>query len=98
MIQNANLLVSTIVLSYNHCKYVLETLESVKAQTYQPTQLIILDDCSEDDSGAVIERWIQESNVDCTFIRHQKNQGICKSLNNALGVATGKYVSMVASD
>ena len=89
---------STIVLSYNQCQYVLETLESVKAQTYKVTELIIVDDCSTDDSVAIIERWLQENKINCTFIRHEKNQGICKSLNEALAVATGKYISMVASD
>jgi GT2 family glycosyltransferase len=94
----ANPLVTMIVLSYNHSRFVLETLESVKAQTYKNTQLIILDDCSSDDSVAIIDRWLRENEIRCTFIRHQKNQGICKSLNEALAVSTGKYVSMVASD
>lgn len=91
-------LVSMIVLSYNQSQFVVETLESVKAQTYKPTQLIIIDDCSNDDSVATIERWLRENQIDCTFIGHKKNQGICKSLNDALAVAVGKYVSMVGSD
>jgi glycosyltransferase involved in cell wall biosynthesis len=93
-----NPMVSMIVLSYNQAQFVLETLESIKAQTYKVTQLIIVDDCSSDDSVAVIENWLHENRIDCTFIRHHKNQGICKSLNDALALATGKYVSMVASD
>jgi glycosyltransferase involved in cell wall biosynthesis len=96
--ETGNPLVSTIVLSYNQSGFVVETLEGVKAQTYKPTQLIIIDDCSTDDSVATIERWLQANGMDCTFIRHQKNLGICKSLNDALAVATGKYVSMIASD
>jgi glycosyltransferase involved in cell wall biosynthesis len=98
MIRIADPLVSTIVLSYNQSRFVLETLESIKAQTYKATQLIVVDDCSSDGSVATIERWLHENRVDCTFIRHRKNEGICKSLNDALAVATAKYVSMVASD
>jgi glycosyltransferase involved in cell wall biosynthesis len=98
MTETANPLVSTIVLCFNQCRFVSETLESVKAQTYQATQLIIVDDCSSDDSVATIEHWLQETGLGCTFIRHQENQGICKSLNDALAVSTGKYISMVASD
>ena len=98
MIQTGDPLVSTIVLSYNQRQFVLETLESVKAQTYKTTEFIIVDDCSTDDSVAIIELWLQENKIHCTFIRHDKNQGICKSLNEALAVATGKYISMVASD
>jgi glycosyltransferase involved in cell wall biosynthesis len=98
VIQTADPLVSMIVLSYNQRQYVLETLESVKAQTYKATQFIIVDDCSTDDSVAIITCWLQENKIDCTFIRHDKNQGICKSLNEALAAATGKYISMLASD
>ena len=46
MAQADNPLVSMIVLCYNQSRFVVETLESVKAQTYKPTELIILDDCS----------------------------------------------------
>lgn len=91
-------LVSTIVLCYNQSRFVVETLESVKAQTYKATQLIIVDDCSSDDSAAIIDRWLQCNGIQCTFIRHQENKGICKSLNEALAVANGKYISSVASD
>jgi glycosyltransferase involved in cell wall biosynthesis len=98
MTEIGNPLVSTIVLCYNQSRFVLETLESVKAQKYKHTQLIIVDDCSIDDSVAIIEHWLRQNNIHCTFIRHQENQGICKSLNDALAVATGKYISMVASD
>jgi glycosyltransferase involved in cell wall biosynthesis len=98
MIQLPNPLVSTIVLSYNQSRFLLETLESVKAQTYKATQLIIVDDCSSDDSVATIGHWLQENGIRCAFIRHQQNEGICKSLNDALAVANGKYISIVASD
>jgi glycosyltransferase involved in cell wall biosynthesis len=91
-------LVTMIVLSYNQSRFVPETLESVKAQTYKATQLIIVDDCSPDNSVATIDTWLNENGIQCTFIRHEKNQGICKSLNDALAIATGKYISMVGSD
>jgi len=91
-------LVSTIVLCYNQSHFVLETLESVKAQTYPNTQLIIVDDCSSDNSVEIIEGWLRRNGVRCTFIRHEENQGICKSLNDALAVAKGKYISMTAAD
>lgn len=96
--ETGNPLVSMIVVSYNHSRFVLETLEGVKAQTYKTTELIIVDDCSSDDSATIIERWLHQNAIDCTFIRHKKNEGICKSLNDALAVATGKYLSMISAD
>jgi glycosyltransferase involved in cell wall biosynthesis len=91
-------LVSLMVVCYNQARFVRETLESVRAQTYKNTQLIIIDDCSTDDSVAIIEGWLRETGTKCTFIRHEKNQGICKTVNDALAHATGKYISMIASD
>lgn len=87
-----------LVICYNQARFVVETLESVKAQTYKNTELIIADDCSTDDSVAIIERWLNENKIQCTFIHHQKNQGVCKTLNDALDVATGKYISEIAAD
>jgi glycosyltransferase involved in cell wall biosynthesis len=94
----SNPLVSMIVVCYNQSRYVVETLESVKAQTYKPTQLVIIDDCSSDDSVTVIENWLRKNEIDCTFVRHERNQGICKTVNEALSLTRGKYISPIASD
>jgi GT2 family glycosyltransferase len=96
--QSANPLVTAIVLSYNQARFVVETLDSVIAQSYPTTELVIVDDCSSDNSVAIIEDWLAKNPTCCTFIRHRQNQGICKSLNDALVAANGKYISMVASD
>ena len=58
--ETGNPLVSAIVTCYNQSRFVVETLESIKAQTYRATQLIIVDDCSSDSSVAVIENWLQK--------------------------------------
>jgi glycosyltransferase involved in cell wall biosynthesis len=91
-------LVSMIVVCYNHARFVLETLDSVEAQTYTNTELVIIDDCSTDDSVAVIERWLRQTGTVATFIRHERNMGVCRTLNDALAVTKGKYISMIASD
>ena len=96
--ESANPLVTMIVLSYNQSQFVSETLESVKKQTYEATELIIVDDCSPDDSVTTMDRWLNENGIQCTFIRRQKNEGICKALNDAFAVASGKYISMIGSD
>lgn len=91
-------LVSVIALCYNHARFVLECLESIRHQSYKNTELIIVDDCSRDNSVELIRNWIAENEVKCVFIAHGENKGICKSLNEALSHANGKYVMPIATD
>ena len=54
-------LVSVIALCYNHARFVLECLESIRHQSYKNTELIIVDDCSRDNSVELIRNWIAEN-------------------------------------
>lgn len=91
-------LVSIIAVCYNHEKYVVETLNSIVDQTYSNIQLIIIDDCSTDNSVDVIKDWIKTKNVDCVFIPHQENRGLCKTLNEALTYVNGEYYQVISCD
>lgn len=99
MIYNDKLpLVTIIAACYNQEKFVVEALESIKAQTYLNIELIIWDDCSKDNSVKLIENWIEENNIVCRFLKHTENKGICKSLNEAISFAKGKYLQLIALD
>ena len=91
-------LVSAIVLSYNQARYVVECLEGIKAQNYPNLELIINDDASRDDSVAVIQGWLSQNNMPCCFLKNETNLGICRSVNNAMKQAHGKYISGIAAD
>src|SRR5882762_9283299 len=91
-------LVSAIVLCYNQAQYVVECLEAVKAQNYPNLELIINDDASKDNSVAVIEEWLAKNTIPHHFLKNAANQGICRSLNNTLKIAKGKYISGIAAD
>jgi len=91
-------LVSVIALCYNHSRYVIECLESIRTQTYKNVQLIVLDDCSRDNSVERIQQWISDHSVDCFFIEHRANKGICKTLNEGMRHAKGRYISLIATD
>lgn len=67
-------------------------------QTYPNIEHIIIDDCSTDDSVKKIEKWINEQNYDCIFIKKNKNYGLSKSLNESIDLAKGKYWSGLATD
>ncbi len=91
-------LVTIIAVCYNHARFVIECLDSVRNQTYPHVQIIIMDDCSQDDSVGLIRDWIERYGIECSFIAHQKNQGLCRTLNEALELAQGEYISIVATD
>src|SRR6188474_3378131 len=92
-------LVTVFSLVYNTGKYVIEAIESVKANNYPNIQHIIIDDCSYDGvSTELVSDWIKENNYNCTFIKHEKNQGICRTLNEILRLAKGKYIFGVSDD
>jgi len=96
-----NPLVSIIVITYNSAKFVLETLESAKAQTYQNIELIVSDDCSTDDTVEICEKWIEENKsrfVDSKIIRPEKNTGIAPNCNRGLYESNGDWVKFIAGD
>lgn len=95
-------LVSIVAACYNHAVFVVECLDSIVGQSYPNLELVVLDDCSKDNSVAVIEAWIaqNQSKISCkiTFIPHKKNQGVCKTLNEGLSHCSGKYYQLIACD
>lgn len=97
----ANPLVSVVVITYNSSKYVLETLESAKNQTYQNIELIVSDDCSTDDTVAVCRDWIEKNKgrfVRTKLIESEINTGIPANCNRGYKEAKGEWVKGIAGD
>lgn len=93
--------VSIIVASYNHEKYVEDCLESIKKQTYKDIELIITDDCSGDKTYSIIQEWcIKNRNrfVNCVYTKHEVNQGVSKTYNDMILASQGEYIKCFASD
>lgn len=92
-------MISFVVTSYNYEKYILKTLESIKAQTYRNFEIIIVDDCSKDNSCKIIEDFISENqDLKITLIKQNSNQGQMASMIKGLESAQGQFVSFIDSD
>lgn len=94
-------LVSIVVVSYNSSETILETLESIKNQTYQHIELIISDDCSNDNTVVICEKWIKE-NQDrfkrVQLITSSQNTGISANGNRACYACQGEWIKAIAAD
>jgi len=91
-------MVTLVVTCYNQAQYVRRTLENVSRQTYGNTELIIIDDCSSDDSEQVIFEWLSTYKGNARFLKNARNLGLSASLNRVLGEARGKYFAAIAAD
>lgn len=91
-------LVSIIAINYNNGAWVLETLDSIAEQSYSNIELIIVDDCSTDNSPGLIKEWISHFNRPVKFIQHEINKGVCATSNTGFKAASGKYVSYLGTD
>lgn len=96
-----NPLVSIIIISYNSSKYVLETLESAKKQTYKNIELIVSDDCSTDDTVFVCQKWFDENKerfVKTQLITVNVNGGITANCNRGVKASHGDWLKLIAGD
>ena len=89
----SNPLISVIIPSYNHARFITAAIESVLAQTYAPLELIVIDDGSTDDSMAVIECY--QDQLHCI---KQLNCGTGATRNRGVSVASGSYLAFLDSD
>lgn len=91
-----NELVSIVMPSYNTGKYISESINSVFAQTYTNWELIIVDDCSTDETDEVIKEFLSDARI--KYLKNEKNSGAAVSRNRALREAQGKWVAFLDSD
>ncbi len=92
-------MISFVVTSFNYGKFILTTLESIKAQTYKNFEIIIVDDCSSDNSCEIIEDFISyNQDIKITLIKHEKNMGQFASMITGLNAAQGEFISFIDSD
>ena len=89
-------LVSIIMPSYNTGQYIEETIQSVLKQTYTNWELIIVDDCSTDNTDEVVKPFL--SNEKIRYIKNEKNSGAAISRNRALRESKGKWIAFLDSD
>ncbi|MGN4126678.1 glycosyltransferase family 2 protein [Lysinibacillus sphaericus] len=90
-------LVSIIMPSFNSSRFIAETIDSVINQTYTHFELIIVDDCSKDNSWAMVNALIKNDERIKIYLL-EKNGGAAAARNYGIQAANGKYVAFLDSD
>jgi len=90
-------LVSVITPVYNAEKYLKESIESVLSQTYHHIEMILVDDCSSDNSARIIQEY-RLKNSQIKYYLQARNMGAGYARNKALELARGEYVAFLDAD
>ncbi|NWJ51744.1 MAG: glycosyltransferase family 2 protein [Bacteroidetes bacterium] len=94
-------LVSVIIVTYNSSQFVIETLDSVAAQTWNELELIITDDYSIDNTIELCKEWLNQNGkrfVRSEIVTIKQNTGISANCNRGLKIAKGNWIKYCAGD
>ena len=89
--------ITTIICNYNHEKYLPDALESIANQTYRYMDVIIIDDCSDNDPIDIITK-IDWRGLDVKYIRNKKNEGKWSCLNKVINSSNTKWYMIQDAD
>src|ERR1700694_1914488 len=88
---------SVLIANYNNAHLIQQALDSIKRQTIQDFEVIVVDDGSTDDSRSVIELAAASFEGKLRFI-YQPNKGVASARNAAIAVSAGKYITFLDPD
>ena len=87
--------ISVVIPTFNRASTILRAINSALNQTYPVYEVIVVDDCSADNTFEIVES-VDDSRV--RIIRNSVNSGACRSRNNGIGAAAGNYIALLDSD
>lgn len=90
-------LISIVLPVYNGEKYLRESIDSVRAQTYQNWELLIVDDCSTDHSAQIAKEYESKDNR-IHYYRNEQNLRLPRNLNKGFSLAKGNYLTWTSDD
>lgn len=92
--QRAQPLVTVIIATYNRAKFISRCIDSVLSQTYNNIEIIVIDDCSTDNTRMVLKPYEKCTKV----IRNQNNKGISYNSNLGFSLSSGRFICLLGDD
>ena len=90
--------ITVIVPCYNVEKYVQKSIESLLNQTYKNLEIIVIDDCSTDNTYSVLKELLSKNKDKFTLYQNDKNRGLAYTRNRGISLASSKYIGFIDSD
>ena len=90
--------VTVYIVSHNYGKFIEKSIDSVVNQTFLDWELIIIDDCSSDNTLDIAKKYIDEKSTKIKLLKNKKNKGLQKIANEASSKASGKYILRLDAD
>jgi len=90
--------VACIIASYNYGDFLIEAVESVLKQTILPNEILITDDCSDDDTQSIAEAYAKKYPDLIKYNRNETNLGIVQHFNRAISLTSSEYVMFLGAD
>ena len=92
-------MISIVTPVYNAQSFICQTIEMVQAQSYKDWELILVDDCSKDNSCEIIENYLKEQPDErIKLIKKEKNEGAALTRNRGIKEARGRYIAFLDAD
>jgi len=85
--------ISVIIPAYNHASFLASTIDSALSQTLKPSEIIVVDDGSTDDTSSVLRTFVHKIRV-----LRQNNRGVAAARNRGAEIATGDYLAFLDAD
>ena len=89
--------ISVCIPTFNYGRFLPDAIASVTAQTLGDLELIVVDNCSTDDTGGIVAG-LARAEPRLRYYRNDRNLGICGNFNRALELASGEYVKILCAD
>lgn len=89
--------VSICIPTYNYGQFIAETIESVMAQTYTDYELVVVDNCSTDDTRSIVSSY-SAKDVRIRYFCNESNLGMVGNWNRCLNYARGEYIKILCAD
>ncbi|WP_147624258.1 glycosyltransferase [Treponema denticola] len=87
--------ITVIIPTYNKADFISQTIESVLQQTYKNFEIVIIDDCSSDNTEHIVQKYLSGK---IRYFKHKTNWGPGATFNDGIEKAQSEYVTLIASD